>query len=102
MEYTHQQEARRVQKRRIQCRETVCKISGWLCWAVRQELVWRSPNRRHRREQALLSPPVVRKEFRRQLNPLVEKRRGRHLMSRTNEPLQPSFPSLALSIIWYS
>src|SRR5258708_37917858 len=77
----------------FQCRKTVCEISGWLCWAVRQELVWRSPSRRHRRERALLSLPVVRKEFRRQLNPLAEKRRDRHLMSRTNEPLQPSFPS---------
>src|SRR5882724_11056346 len=61
-----------------------------------------SPSRRHRRERVLLSLPVVRKEFRRQLNRLVEKRRGRQSMSRTNVPLQPSFPSLALSIIWYS
>src|SRR5260370_41755855 len=86
----------------FECRETICKISEWLCWAVRRELVWRSPSRRHRRERALLSLPVARNEFRRQLNPLVEKLRGRQLMSRTNEPLQLSFPSLALSIIWYS
>src|SRR6266478_6046526 len=80
----------------------VCKICGWLCSAVRRELVWRSPSRRPRRERVLLSLPAVRKEFRRQLNPLVKKRRGRQLTSRTNEPLQPSFPSLALSIIWSS
>src|SRR6266404_6996832 len=80
----------------------VCKISGWLCSAVRRELVWRSPSRRHRWERALLSLPVVQKEFRRQLKPLVKKRRGRRLTSRTNELLQRSFPSLALSITWYS
>src|SRR5882672_2391316 len=89
-------------KGEFQCSETVCKTSGWLCWAVRRELVWRSPSRRHRRERALLSFPVARKEFRRLLNPSAEKRRGRQLMSLTSEPLQPSFPSLALSIIWSS
>src|SRR5207245_10076133 len=65
MEYTHQQEARRVQKRRIQCNgETVCKTNGWLCWAVRRGLVWQWPSRQRRRERASLSPPVVRNEFR--------------------------------------
>src|SRR6202140_5753977 len=88
---------------RIQCNgETVFKISGWLCWAVRLELVWRSPSRRRCRELALSSPPVVRNEFRKPLNQSAERRRGKRLTSRTNEPLQPSFPSLALSIIWYS
>src|SRR5207247_4849689 len=72
------------------------------CSAVRRELVWRSPSRRHRRERALLSLPVVRNEFRKPLNQSAEKRTAKRLTSRTNEPLQPSFPSLALSIIWYS
>src|SRR5438552_17654836 len=103
MEYTHQQQARRVQKRRIQCNgETVCKTSGWLCWAVRRGLVWQWPSRQRRRERASLSPPVVRNEFRKPLNQSAEKRRAKRLTSRTNEPLQRSFPSLALSIIWYS
>src|SRR5207245_4028100 len=99
MEYTHQQEARRVQKRRIQCNgETVCKTNGWLCWAVRRGLVWQWPSRQRRRERASLSPPVVRNEFRKPLNQSAEKRTAKRLTSRTNEPLQPSFPSLALSI----
>src|ERR1700687_3580753 len=87
---------------RERCRETVCKISGWLWSAVRRELVWRSPSRRHRRERALLSLLAIRNEFRKLLNPSTEKRRGSRLTSRTNEPLQPSFPSSVLSIIWYS
>src|ERR1700677_2229870 len=96
-------QARRVQERRIQCNgETVCKISGWLCWAVRQGLVWQWPSRQRRRERASLSPRVVRSEFRKQLHPSVETHRGRQLTSRTNEPLPPSFRSLAFSIIWYS
>src|SRR5882724_4125222 len=89
--------------RRIQCNgETVCNTSGWLCSAVRRELVWQWPSRQRRRERALLSLPVVRKEFRKPLNQSAGKRRAKRLTSRTNEPLQPSFPSWALSIIWYS
>ena len=69
MQYAHQQQARRVQKRRIQCNgETVCKTSGWSCWAVRRGLVWQWPSRQRRRERASLSRPVVRNEFRKPLN----------------------------------
>src|ERR1700751_4521887 len=100
MQSAHQQQARRVQKRRIQCNgETVCKRSGWLCWAVRRGLVWQWPSRQRRREGASLSRPVVRNEFRKPLNQSAERRRARRLTSRTNEPLQRSFPSLVLSII---
>src|SRR5437660_1345646 len=85
MEYTHQQQARRVQKRRIQCNgETVCKTNGWLCWAGRRGLVWQWPSRQRRRARASLSPPVVRNEVRKPVNQSAEKRRAKRVTVRTN------------------
>src|SRR5258708_20085092 len=91
--------AQDVHNRRIQCHEkTVSKISEWLSWVGRRELVWLSPTWQHHSERRFLLSQAMRNEFTRQSNPSEEKRRERRCARPTTRPLPPFFSTLRLSL----